>query len=176
MTKRFKPAVVVPAIKSLEEADSILARIAAQKRSINLIEAGMNDDIDIIKVKAAEQAEPYRQEVMALEQALARYADYNKTELFKAKKSLDMTFGSIGFRASSKLKLLSKWSWERVLESLRDTKITGCIRIKEEPDKEALKGLDPEHLKRLGCKVVQEDAFFYELAEQELGETGTGAP
>lgn len=173
MTKRVKPVAVVPAIKSLEEADSILARIAAQKRSINLIEAGMNDDIDIIKVKAAEQAEPYRQEVLALEQALANYAVYHKHDLFAKSKSCKLAFGNLGFRASSKIKLLAKWNWERVLEALRDTQLTKCIRVKEEPDKEALKGLDPEHLKSLGCKVVQEDTFYYELAEQELGETGT---
>ncbi len=175
MTKRIKPPVVsVPAITSIEEADSTLARISALRRTLDLIQTGMNEDVDLIKAKTAKEAEPYNQEIAVLEQSLMRYADYHKDSLFKGRKSVALSFGSFGFRSSSKLKLFGKMTWERVLQSLRDNGLTTCIRIKEEPDKEALKGLSPEHLKDLGCRVVQEDTFFYELAEQELSPPSTG--
>ncbi len=48
MTKRIKPVASAPVINTLEEADSTLARIAALKRNIGLIEAGMNEDVDAI--------------------------------------------------------------------------------------------------------------------------------
>lgn len=165
---RIKPVTTAPLIKTLEEADAALAQIAAQRRMIALIEATMNDEIDAVKVRATAEADPHKQEIVANEQALARFAEYHKAELFIRRKSCDLTFGSIGFRASTKIKLLSKMTWERVLEILRDTGLRQCIRVKEEPDKEALKGLAPEHLKELGCKVVQEDTFFYEIADQEI--------
>ena len=170
---RIKPVAAAPLIKTLKEADAVLAQIAALRRNIALIETGLNDDIDALKGKAAAEAEPHKQEIAALEQSLARFAEYNKPELFAKRKSCDLTFGSLGFRSSSKIKLLSKMTWERVLQALRDTGLRQCIRTKEEPDKEALKALSPEHLRELGCKVVQEDTFFYEIADQEL-QPGTG--
>jgi phage host-nuclease inhibitor protein Gam len=165
---RIKPVTTAPLIKSLEEADTVLGQIAALRRNISLIETGLNEDIDAAKARAAAEADPYKQEIAGLEQALARFAEYHKSELFTKRKSCDLTFGAIGFRASSKIKLLSKMTWERVLQTLRDTGMRHCIRMREEPDKEALKALAPDHLKELGCKVVQEDSFFYEIADQEL--------
>ena len=172
---RIKPVSATPLIKNLEEADAVLAQIAALRRNIALVEAHMNESIDAIKAQAAAEAEPYKREVAALEQSLMRFADYHKDELFARRKSLELTFGAFGFRASSKIKLLSKMTWERVLQALRDTGMEQCIRVKQEPDKEALKALSPEHLKGLGCKVVQEDSFFYEIADQELAGSGEAA-
>ena len=165
---RIKPDAVVPAVKNLEEADSVLARIAALKRNLSLIEAAMNDEIDSAKRRASEEAEPYTAEIFTLEQALSRFAAYNKAEMFTKRKSLDLTFGVLGFRASSKLRLLPKHTWDSVLQALHDDGRTDLIRVKEEPDKEALKSRTPEYLKALGCRIIQEDIFFYELAEQAL--------
>jgi phage host-nuclease inhibitor protein Gam len=176
MTKRIKPVAVVPTIMTLEAADAALAEIARQKREIALIEAGMNERIDRIKEEAARDSEPARQHIAGLEQSLKLYVDYHKDELFKSRKSLALTFGTIGYRASTKIKLLSKWTWERVLDALREYSWGNqYIRIKEEPDKEALKGLGPERLQGMGCKVVQEDVFFYETAEQDIApQAGVG--
>ena len=165
---RVKPQAIPLTLKSLEDVDNALGWIAARKRQIAAIEAKMNDAIDKAKAAALEEAEPHKQEIATLEAALVKYAEYNKAELFARRKSLELAFGVIGYRASTKLKLLAKHTWERVLQSLRDNGLHDCIRVKEEVDKEAMKGLTPEHLKDLGCKVVQEDVFFYELSEQEL--------
>lgn len=54
-----------------------------------------------------------------------------------------MTFGTIGYRLSTKLKTLPKWTFERVLESLKAGNKTEYIRIKEEVDKERLRGAAP---------------------------------
>ncbi|MDL2313356.1 host-nuclease inhibitor Gam family protein [Desulfovibrio sp. OttesenSCG-928-C14] len=169
MSKRVKPALPVTVLNSLEDADSTMAKIGALRRNIDLIETGMNDDIAAIKLRAAEQAEPYRQEIAMLEESLGRYAVYHKSNLFISRKSLDLTFGSFGFRQSSKLKVLPKYTLERVLQELRDRGLNEHIRVKEEINKESLKGLPPERLKELGCKLEQKDDFFYELAETELG-------
>jgi phage host-nuclease inhibitor protein Gam len=173
---RVKPTSTAPLLKNLDDVDEALAEIAGHKRVLGSIEASMNDEIDEIKRRAASEAEPIRQEIARMEDAVTRYAAYHKPELFAKKKSLDLTFGVIGYRASSKLRLLSKVTWEAVLQNLRDFDLREFIRVKEEPDKEALKGLPPERLKELGCKVVQEDTFFYELSEQALApETGEAA-
>ena len=59
-------------------------------------------------------------------------------------------------------------TWERVLGVLKERGMTNCIRIKEEVDKESLRTLGPNTLADVGCKLVQEDGFFYELNETEL--------
>lgn len=165
---RVKPVNIVPVLHSLEQVDATLAEISAKKRTVALIETSLNEDIDKLKLKAASQCESYKQEIASLEQAIIKYADYHKPDLFKVKKSVQLTFGQIGFRTSSKLKVLSKWTWERVLEALEDRGLTNYIRVKKEADKEALKGLAPEKMPGVGVKLVAEDVFFYELEEQEL--------
>lgn len=175
MAKRVKPVPAsLPVIQTLEEADATLARIAAHKRQIALVELGAEEEIEAVKLRAAGECETAKQEIAALEQALLRWGDYNKPSLFARKKSLELTFGVVGFRASTKLKTLSKWTWERVLCALKDAKMTDCVRIKEEVDKEALKGLAPEKLAEIGVKAAQEDVFFYELDDQRIATPGTG--
>lgn len=168
MSKRIKPALSVPIINSIQDADSTLAKIAALGRNIQFIETGMNDDIAKVKLEASEKAEPFRQEMAALVDSLQRYALYHKAELFKGRRTLDLTFGSFGFRASTVLKTVGKTTWERVLEKLRDLGLEKCIRVKEEVDEERVKGLGEDQLKALGCKLAQLDTFFCEPCEQEL--------
>lgn len=165
---RIKPTIAAPVLHSLEEVDATLAEISARKRTLDLIETGLNEDVDALKLRAAEQCEPLKQEIITLEQSITRFADYNKAELFSKKKSISLTFGTIGYRASTKVKTLSKWTWERVLDALQMSGLNACIRTKLEVDKEALKGLHPDTLSKVGVKVTQEDVFGYELEEQEL--------
>ena len=64
--------------------------------------------------------------------------------MFTKRKSLDLTFGILGFRASGKLRLLPEHTRDSVLQALHDDGRTDLIRVKEEPDKEALKAGTPE--------------------------------
>ena len=98
MSKRVKVAINLPTVNTLEEADVMLSEIAARKRNIELIKAGLNESVDALKVKAL-----------------------------------------------------------------------GCIRIKEEVDKDALRGLKPEDLETVGVKLQKDDGFYYELKEETVG-------
>ena len=171
MPKRVKPNLspVTFPVHSLDDVDAALAQIAARKRQIDLIGLGVAEQVDEIKTRAAAETEPIRLEIAALELAIGRFAEASKAELFSKKKSVQLQFGIVGFRASSKLKTLKKWTFERVLATLRDTGMREYI--KEEVDKEKLKGLAPETLAGIGCTVVQEDVFYYELPEQPEPET-----
>lgn len=170
MASRVKVEVTLPRVNSLEEADMLLSEIAARKRNVALVLAGMNESIDALKVKAsAECAEPLR-EIEVLEQALARFAEDNKEALFTKLKSRALAFGEIGFRASTKAALLNrKWTWERVLEALKGKELFKYIRTREEVDKDALRGLAPEKLEEVGVKLKKEDGFYYELKEETVG-------
>lgn len=163
---RIKPNLV-PAypVNSLEDVDIALGRIATLKREIGLINMGAAEEMDAIKARAATESEPLRQRIADMELSIGRFAETRKEELFSKKKSLQLTFGIIGFRASSKLKTKAKWTFERVLSALKERGMTDFIRTKEEVDKEKLKGLTPEILSEVGCTVKTEDAFYYELPD-----------
>lgn len=163
---RVKPAPASVVIKSTEEADIVLARIAAHRRQLELIDLSAAEEIDRIRTRAAAEAEPIKQEISGLEQSLVRYADYAKDELFRGRKSIQLTFGTIGYRMSTRLKTLPKWTFERVLHALKLAGKTDYIRIREEVDKERLRGADPDMLKQYGLRLVSEDTFYYELPEQ----------
>ena len=178
MAKRMKPALDGPVIKTLEEADNVMARIAALQRHVVLVNVGLNDDIAGLKAKATEEIEPIAADIDALAQSLARYAEYNKADLFAKRKSLILSFGTFGFRQTTKLVTVGKNTFKRVLEMLLDRDLQQYIRVKHEPDKEALKGAAPELLKTIGCKVDVSDEFYFELSEQEVtgaaGQTPAG--
>ena len=97
-----------------------------------------------------------------------RFGESRKAELFMKKRSRDLTFGVIGFRASSAVKPMKRTTWEQVLGFVRDAGMIECIRTKQEVDKEALRQLPPEKLAAVGCRLEQTDGFFYELNETEL--------
>ncbi len=167
MTKRIKPTLQGPAITTPEEADAILAEIAAHRRKIELYELRLRDDVDALKTECADKCEAHKQAIAAREQALMTFALARKSELFAARKSLALSFGTVGFRASTALQKAKKYTWERVLTLIKERDIP-AVRTKEEVDKDALRGLDAGTLAGLGCKLVTEDTFFYELADADV--------
>lgn len=168
MAKRTKPVLNVPTITNLEEADAMLARITARKRELTLIDLGLKEDVDRLKTQAAAQCEPVKEDIGNMEQAITRFCMVNREEMFTKKKSVDLTFGTIGFRSSSTLKTMKKITWDMVLGMLESANRTGCIRLKKEVDKEAMRKLPLDELSKFGCKLEQEDAFFYETNETDV--------
>lgn len=175
MAKRVKPVLNVPVITTLEEADDFLRKIAAEKRQLAVLELGLKEQVDDLKKKYAADCEPILQNIAVMEQTLVRFTESKKTELFGKKRSIGLTFGTLGFRASSTLKTLKKFTWEQVLGLLKSTdddSLSACIRVKQEVDKDALRQLPQEKLAEVGCRLEQTDAFYYELNEVEIaGET-----
>ncbi|EHJ46358.1 hypothetical protein DFW101_0341 [Solidesulfovibrio carbinoliphilus subsp. oakridgensis] len=170
---RQKPKAVVFA--DIKEADAALAELSAIKREIAAVEGVMNDAIDNIKAEAKARTSPLTTRLKDLETALANFAVARKQELFPKKKSLEMTFGIMGFRQSTKLKTLTRITWKLVLERLES--LVGepegevfrqAIRVKPEVDKEAMRDWPDERLATVGVHKVAEDEFFYELKTEAI--------
>lgn len=101
------------------------------------------------------------------------YAAENRADLLpKDTKSGESTQAFYGFRLGQPtMKLLSrKWSWEKVVESLKATYAARFVRTKEEPDKEKLRSeLTDAELAEVGLRVDQTERFFVE-PKTESGE------
>lgn len=172
MAKRVKPALNIPTVHNLNEADAMLARIKAWERELALLELRMKEEIDALKLKCAEQAEPILEYFEIMRQALTRFGEANKAELFIKKRSITLNFGIIGFRMTPPTpKPLKKITWEQVLGILKnseDPELVACVRTKQEVDRMALRELSPEKLAQAGCRLEQVDEFFCDTRDEAL--------
>lgn len=159
------------AVNSLDGADRSLAEIAEYQRQIDQQTAKMNEQIDALKAEYAEALEPVRKYISRLEAGLTAYAESNKDTLFSRARSLDLTYGRIGYRKSTTLKTLSKVTWKDVLAALKRRKDKRGIRVKEEVDKDELHTWDDAQLEKVGVERKIEDGFFYEIEEVDIANT-----
>lgn len=153
-------------LESWEEVDTCLAEIGRIDRELSLLEAAQQEAIDKVKADTKAAAEPLAGKKAGLEMAIKEFAEANRAEFLKAK-TRELTFGTVGFRLSTKVVI------RRVadtLQALKDLGLTQCIRLKEECDKEAMRDLPLETLHAVGCALKQEDAFGYEIKREALVE------
>ncbi|WP_374348564.1 host-nuclease inhibitor Gam family protein [Chitinimonas sp.] len=152
--------------QSWDDVDHALQQIGEIDRELTVLEAAHNESIDQLKASAKAQAEPLLAKKAALELAMKDFAESNRAEFAKVK-SRQMTWGTVSFRLSTKV-LVKKVG--DTLQALKDLGLHGCIRIKEEIDKEALKNLDEETLTTIGAALRPENVFGYEINRHELVE------
>ena len=170
---RRKPDAVYP-VKSLAEANEALKEIAGLSRGVSAIEARMNEDIDSIKAQAAEETAPLKARLAALENGLMVFSETRKDALFGEKRSVELDYGSLGYRRSTALTTARGTTWKQVLGRLEELQFAEAIRVKREPDKDVLAKWTPERLELVGVAVVGKDTFWYELNQEKLADLEGG--
>jgi phage host-nuclease inhibitor protein Gam len=158
---RYKPQT--GKIKSLEEANLALKEIGMLEHEIAAIDAEGDKRIADIKAETARQGGTLRKRIVDLTASLGVYAEYNRDDLFKDKKSVDLVFGSIGFRQSTAIHIR-----KTTLALLKQLGLLHCVRVKEEPDKEAMKDLADDTLAQVDAVRKSEDKFFAETNKEEV--------
>ncbi|MCL2297780.1 MAG: host-nuclease inhibitor Gam family protein [Proteobacteria bacterium] len=152
--------------KSYDDVDNALKEIGGIQRELAMIEAEQNAAIDDIKAGAKEQAAPLAERIKALETAMKEFCDSNRADFLKVK-TKELTFGSVGYRLSTKV-VIKKVA--DCVQAMKDLDLWQFIRIKEEPDKEALKDLDDETMATIGAALKVENIFGYVLKQEEIKE------
>ena len=163
---RIKPTPCIVADRA--QCACALAEMAALDRKIATIENGMREAIDTAKAQAAQAANPLQARRKELADAIAVYAKLNRLDLFTKQKSLDMGFGVIGFRASTKIVQVRGVTAEMTLAKLHEFNFADGIRIKEEINKDAALGWPDERLELVGLKRQQQDQFFIEIRKDAV--------
>lgn len=153
-------------LESWAEVDTCLRQIGEIDREIGLLEAAQQEQIDAVKAATKAAAEPLQNKKAGLELAIQQYAESNRAEFIRAK-TRELTFGSVGFRLSTRVVIKNIGN---TLQALKDFGLTACIRIKEECDKEAMKNLPLEQLHAVGAALKQDDAFGYEVKRDAIAE------
>lgn len=163
---RIKPDPYVIADRA--QAEGALAEMAALDRKLAGIESAMQEVIDTAKATASRQANPLLARRKELADAIAVYAKLNRQELFAKAKSVDMGFGVIGFRASTRISQVRGITAEMTLEKLRQYGLSEGIRVKEEINKETCLGWPDERLELVGLVRKILDTFFIEIKKDEV--------
>lgn len=168
---RIKPDPHV--VEDTKQAEGALAEIAALDRKLEAISGTMQESIDAAKAKAIQEATPLKARRKELADAVAVFAKLNRTALFVGVKSVDLGFGIIGFRASSKIVQVNGVTAEMTLEKLHQYNFLDAIRVKEEVNKEAALNWPSERLELVGLRKQESDTFFIEIKKEPLPKEGT---
>ncbi|WP_298034186.1 host-nuclease inhibitor Gam family protein [uncultured Desulfovibrio sp.] len=166
MAQRIKPVPYI--VADLAQAEGALAEMAALDRDLAYIEVEMRERIDAAKAEASQKSLTLVTRRKELADAIAVFAKLNREKLFGKAKSLDLGFGVIGFRLSTKIAQMRGITVEMTLEKLREFGMNDGIRIKEEVNKEAALGWPDERLEIVGLRRQQADTFFIEVKKDAI--------
>lgn len=166
---RVKPKKQLPTLSSWDEVDLALKAIGDHQRAIEAIERIMQEETDTAKLKAKAASDPEHAKIAAISQQIEAFAEAHRADL-KTKKTLQLVFGQIGWRKTTKVSLPK--DKERVSELMRLLKSVGwndCI-IDGEPtiSKEQIKTHDFAEVTRLGIKIKIDDDFWFETDRDDL--------
>jgi phage host-nuclease inhibitor protein Gam len=154
------------ALQNFAEVDEALQEIGGIDRELAMIEADQNECIDLIKAEAKQKAEPLNERKGSLERLMKEFCEAHRAEFAKTK-TRELTFGSVGYRLSTRVIIKRMGD---TLQALKDFGLLKCIRVKEEPDKEAMKELDAETLASIGAALKTDNVFGYTVKQEDLQE------
>jgi hypothetical protein len=66
------------------------------------------------------QAMPLQSRLASIEGGLLAFAEHNKDDLFKSKRSRELDFGTLGYRRSKEIKPQPKKTWKMVLGAIKE--------------------------------------------------------
>lgn len=155
-----------PALESWEEVDSTLKKIREAELEVSRISADMEKCIIDIKENTEKQIVPYKNEIKKLELQVKEFVSLNKDEL--KGKSREMTFGTVGFRMSTKL-VLPKVV-DKMIKQPKKLGMGDCVTVKESVNKDILKTYDEKTILMVGASLKKEDTFWYETKQEEIAD------
>jgi phage host-nuclease inhibitor protein Gam len=140
------------------EVDQALRRMGEIDIRLLKLEGDMTLKLNEIRAEYDLKAEGLKAEKKKIEENIGLFAEGRKEEFAKTR-SKDLTFGMVAFRIVSKVVVKSKAA---TLAALHALGLVQYIRITEEPDKEAMSGLDAGVLAKVGASLKTEDKLRIE--------------
>jgi phage host-nuclease inhibitor protein Gam len=161
-----------PAIETVSELHTTIDRIAVLEVRIRKLAAVRDEAIQQVTAIHDGQIEADKAEQKSLVSLASTFAKAHRELVFGSKlKSAATTLARFGFReGKDSLKPLSKkFTWEKILESLKELKKYVRTVTKEEVDKEALHAakLTDAQLAELGLRMDKDETFFVESKAED---------
>ncbi len=153
-------------LASWDAVNNALRRLGEIEISSQEFEGQMTLEINEIRDRYAKEFELLAKERAAIEADIAGYVEQNKADFLKTRsKTLD--FGVVAYRITKKIVLRNT---KAVVAAIKALGWQQYLRIKEEPDKEALDGLSDTELARIGVTRKIEDKLRIEPNIERLKE------
>ena len=150
-------------LKTLDDADKTLQKLCEIESQIEAIDNAADEEIAQIKERTATEGKLLREQHTACITALEAYAAYYREELFRDRKSLDRPFGTFGYRKAPDSIHVCK----ETADLLKKHGLDQYLRVKIEPDKEAMLSLSEDTLTLVrACRKSKEDFFVEPKREQ----------
>lgn len=153
-------------LKGWDEVDSVLRRMGEIDIALAKVEGDMTLRINQIKAEADAKAEGLKAERKTLEEDITLFAEERKGE-FAKNRTRELTFGVVAFRVTRKIVIKSKAACLAAMHALG---LESYVRRIEEPDKEAMEGLDDATLAKVGASRKVADNIRIEPSMEKIKE------
>lgn len=147
-----------PLYQSWDDVDQGLRRMGEIDIRLTKLEGEMTLKLNEIRADYDAKAEGLKTERKVLEAEITLFAEAHKEEFARAR-SKELTFGSIAYRIVHKI---SVRSIAATIAALKALGLDSYIRVVEQPDKEAMSGLDAATLAKVGATLKTEDKLRIE--------------
>jgi phage host-nuclease inhibitor protein Gam len=151
-------------IRTWEEVDEALREIAQITGEIEAREAAFNRVVGELREELVQRTRPLAERREALERLIREFAERHRAE-FGRRKSVELNFGSLGFRHSTRLVVENV---KAVVEALRARGMADYIVVKEDVDRQRLRRCDPGVLAELGVRLEDGETFWYEVRREKV--------
>lgn len=149
-----------------QDVDNALRRMGEIDIKLSDLEGKMTLKINEIREEFDTKAEGLKAERKKLEAEITAFVEIRKDEFLKTR-SRELTFGVVAYRLVTKVVIRSKAACIAALKALN---LSAYIRYTEEPDKEALSGLDAGTLAKVGASLKTEDKLRIEPKLEKIAD------
>ena len=157
---------------SREQAEQVIQDYAESSSKIKGIESELEQAIQKIREGRATELVALKGMQQDAMDKLQYFAEFNKTDLFGKKKSLELAHGVIGFRIGTpKVKTVGT-TLAKAFAAVKAAGMKSFIRTKEELDRDEIINMRSNDkvmskLRAIGLEVVQDESFYVESKEEE---------
>lgn len=149
-------------LKSWDDANEAVRRLAEIERLEAKSSAVMNQEIDKVKLHYETEMKPLSDERKQIEKDLAVFAKANRID-FQGKQSKVLAFGVLMFRKSKAMTIHSVVNTVAALERIYGADANEYLKVTKKVEKDALEKLNDEELAQIGCSRKEKETFAYEI-------------
>lgn len=159
---------MITTINDWDDVNLAFKELLKIKRSVTDEQNQLNKQIDDLKDVANKKMQPvlaYEKELVQNIKAFCATRKKKKLD-FTNKKSRELTFGTVGYRASGKITYVKKA--EEIIKELEKNQMQQCINETKTIKITALSGYKDDVLEKLGMRRSSRENFYYELKAEEV--------
>ncbi len=150
-------AAVDGALKDIRELQHTLAELQIEKAR----------KMDAITEEYSERSAPLEKKVKSIGKDVKEFVDAHRLDM--EGKSRRLHFGSVGYRAGSKL-VLSNEKVKDAIATLKALGFASCIEIKETLKRDEVKKQPQAVLDQIGAYIKTTDEFYYDISDRAVDE------